>query len=256
MCNYNNLDEYTKFLIKYATKLNIKYYLVNSKSDINYIYDNNILNVSTINTDSSDIDKIKEILIHSEKNNTYMSFIPNTFRITSIYNIPDRNKIIAGIQTNGILSYDSNSYIVYPDMTHNKITIESIFKKYIDSINIYEKETGSISYKSNQEKNQITKNCIITDDIGLEYINNVNNKEFKLNVLKIYDNLSNIQNAKYYLINCNVSYLVNVNLNINLNIIDITIECNQNLLLQDNVCILIPVEFKDFNQIILCEVIY
>lgn len=134
VCNNNldNLDKYSKFLIKYASIFNIKYYLIKSKSDISYTYANNILNISTINPDLSDMDKMKEILINSEKNNTYKSFIPNTFRITSIYNIPDRNKIIAGIQTNGMLSYNSNNsnnYIVFPDLTYTKINIESIFKK-------------------------------------------------------------------------------------------------------------------------------
>jgi hypothetical protein len=269
--NLDNLDKYSKFLIKYASIFNIKYYLIKSKSDISYTYANNILNISTINPDLSDMDKMKEILINSEKNNTYKSFIPNTFRITSIYNIPDRNKIIAGIQTNGMLSYNSNNsnnYIVFPDLTYTKINIESIFKKNIDSMNIYEKETGSISYKiTNETKdinritkdinritkdiNTITKDCIITDEIGIEYIKNIDSQNLKLNILNIYDIQNDIQNDKYYLINCNISYIVNINI---INNKCINIEFNNDFILQDNVCILIPFDFKDFNQIILCEI--
>jgi hypothetical protein len=258
---FDEFDEYTNFLIDYATRLGIRYYLIKSKRETKSKENNlntfnplnTLLNISTINPDLSDMDKIKQILIESNKNNKYVSFIPNTFRITSIYNIPDRNKIVAGIQTNGTLSYTSKSYIVYPDLSYTKIHIESIFKKNIDSMNIYEKETGSISYNVNDNncKNQITKDCIITDEKGIEHITYINIKSIKLNILKMCNIPSNFQTIKYYLINCNVSYIVNITTYDN---IHINIEFNNNILLQDNICFLMPVEFKDFNQIIICEV--
>ncbi len=258
---FDEFDDYTSFLIDYATRLKIKYYLIKSKrerkSKLNNLNTfnplNTLLNVSTINPDISDMDKVKQVLIESTKNNDYVCFIPNTFRITSIYNIPDRNKIVAGIQTTGTLSYNSNSYILFPDLSFTKINIESIFKKNIDSMYIYEKETGSISYKNNTTHiNQITKDCIITDEKGIEHISNINTKSIKLNILKMCDIPSNFQSIKYYLINCNVSYIVNIT---TYNNIFINIEFNNNILLQDNICILMPVELKDFNQIILCELI-
>ena len=308
---FDEFDEYTSFLIDYATRMKIKYYLIKSKrerkSKLNNLNTFNplhtLLNISSINPDLSDMDKVKQILIESNKNNNYVCFIPNTFRITSIYNIPDRNKIVAGIQTTGTLTYNSNCYIIFPDLNFKKINIESIFKKNIDSIYIYEKETGSlsislhealgkgshsislhealgkgslsislhealgkgslsisqhealgkgsISYKNNNTQiNQITKDCIITDEKGIEYIKNINTKSIKLNILKMCDIPPNFQNIKYYLINCNVSYIVNIT---TYNNIYINIEFNMNILLQDNICILMPVEIKDFNQIIICE---
>ncbi len=259
---FDEFDEYTSFLIDYATRLNIKYYLIKSKKERKSTRNNlktfnplnTLLNISTINPDLSDMDKLKEILIDSTKNNKYTSFIPNTFRITSIYNIPDRNKIIAGIQTNGIISYNSECYIVFPDLNYTKINIESIFKKNIDSMNIYEKETGSISYKISDSKqiNQITKDCIITDKKGIEHITYINTKSIKLNIIKMCDIPSNFQTIKYYLINCNVSYVVNITTYDNIHLI---VEFNHNILLQDNICILMPVELKEFNQIILCEIV-
>jgi hypothetical protein len=120
-------------------------------------------------------------------------------------------------------------------------------------MNIYEKETGSISYNVNDNncKNQITKDCIITDEKGIEHITYINIKSIKLNILKMCNIPSNFQTIKYYLINCNVSYIVNITTYDN---IHINIEFNNNILLQDNICFLMPVEFKDFNQIIICEV--
>ena len=72
--------------------------------------------------------------------------INNLFRITDIYNVPDRDKIVGGIQVTGKL----NKYDTVKLIANNKkivIKINTIFKKNINSTQIQHNETGSISFK-------------------------------------------------------------------------------------------------------------
>jgi len=255
--NDNNDNEETvifnNFLKKYCSFYQIPFYTLLSKNNKkNILNDDKILNISCIQPHLSDMDKLKQILI-SSKNiyfNQNNNFIENMFRITNIYNIPERNKIIEGIHTDGIISRNVNSYIIYQDLSQYQITIESIFRKNIESNQLYSKETGSIGYIiHNSDNKEPTKNCIIMDDIN------------KINKIKIYEQnsilklkiiikgiQSNINN--YFLINGNLSYPISIQNVINE---DICLQINTKMYLQDRVIFLLPQDFKTFNQIYLCE---
>jgi signal recognition particle receptor subunit beta len=239
------LDSYERFLIKYAEKLNIKHYLINSKvEDKNKVknINNDTLLISNINPELSDIDKLKNILINSTQINNYNSInkikLENVFRVNAVYNIPDRNKIIAGIQVNGTISCDSLLYVIFPDLSLTKIKIQSIFKKNIESKNLYYKETGSIGFSLiNENHKEICKDCIITTFDTYQYI--INNNIFKHNKLNIIIGENNINLiVKYHLINSNINYNVQIKSYINN---EIELDLPNNVLIQDEICILVPI---------------
>jgi GTPase len=266
----DTLDMYDNFIISYAELLNIKYYKIKTKYDLhndtNDTNDtnhtnhtnhtnNNVINISCVVPEISQIEKIKNILIDSKK---YMIsditeqkniYFDNVFKVSSIYNIPDRNQIIAGIQMSGNISSDSLLYVIHPDLTHSKIKIQSIFKKNIEAKYLFYKETGSIGYTIiDDNKKEITKDCIITTRSTLNIIESTNIKSLKLNIL-----LGKICSfSKYYLINCNIIYNVNIQSH---NDIYMNIEFDTNVLILDKICILVPRDLKSAFNIILAKIV-
>jgi GTPase len=266
----NSNSNYVDFLTLYAKTEKIPYIIINTKADIDMTIINknktNQLNISSINPENTDMDKLKEFIINikeKEKEKINSNLIPNMFRISNIYNIPDRNKIIEGIQTNGTITKKTNtntiSYVVYPDLSFIQIQIESIFKKNIDSKQLYLKETGSISYnivldKLKKNNIEINKNCIIISDIkDLSQFNT-----FKILRLDIIFGQSYLLNCDYYLINGNLSYIIPIN-SIKISIENNSIEIipQTKFYLQDNRVFLMPVNYKNtsnISNIFLCGV--
>lgn len=246
------LDTYEKFLIKYAQKLNIKYYLIKTKhEDKNIInnLNNNILYISNIFPELSDNEKLKNILINSNSNSINKIKLENVFRVNAVYNIPDRNKIIAGIQVNGTISCDSLLYVIFPDLSSTRIKIQSIFKKNIESKNLYYKETGSIGYNLiNEQDKEICKDCIITTFDTYQQIINSN----KPNILSIIMGNNINLFTKYHLINNNISYNIQIK---TYNDNKIEIDIPNNILFQDEICILIPINDKIcYDNVIIAKV--
>lgn len=246
---------FNKFIKDYCLTYNVPFYtLITKNKTKSNLIDKNILHISCTEPQLSDMDKLKDILIHSKKIelNEYNYILENMFRITNIYNIPDRNKIIEGIQTNGIINRNSKSYILYQDLSFSEIIIDSIFRKNIESNQLYSKETGSIGFLlKNSNMKEPNKNCIILD--SLEKIKQLQVYE-QNSILKLKIRIKGEQlNNNYYLINGNLSYYVLVQ-----NIIDdyIYLQINNKMYLQDNIIFLYPIDFKSFSQIYLCEFFY
>ena len=151
----------------------------------------------------------------------------------------------------GSISSDSILYVIFPDLTHCKIKILSIFKKNIESKYLFYKETGSIGYTLiDDNKKEITKECIITTLDTLNIIKKKYNKTLHLQIL-----LGNIgSNLKYNLINCNIIYNINIK-TFDSTYVDIEFDSNTNVLILDNICILIPNDLKTLNNIIITKII-
>jgi signal recognition particle receptor subunit beta len=254
-------SDYEKLLKNYADIFKIKFYRLNSKTMINSS-DNN-LNISCINPEKSDMSKLFDILIKYNKlevNNSDILKQFNIFKITAIYNIPERNKIIEGVQSSGLLKLNINKkhYILYSDLSYDEIFIKSIFRKNIESKQLYKNETGSISYdliKLNTQINRcINKNCIIID--SLDYLDDI--KIFEKNSiikLKILINGENNNKLNYILVNGNLSYFVNLIKAEDAEDVEdikyIYIKLNSKIYLQDDVIFLLPVDFKSFSEVYL-----
>jgi GTPase len=268
----DSLDIYDEFIISYAKLLNIKYYKIKTKQDIYEIIDKNdkndinddILNISCVTPDISQIDDIKNILINSKKceyNKSQNIYYDNIFKVSSIYNIPDRNQIIAGIQMSGSISSDSILYVIFPDLTHCKIKISSIFKKNIEAKYLFYKETGSIGYTLiDDKKKEITKECIITDNSTLNLIQKKSNKVLQLQILlgniDTLESLKRNSISKLNLINSNIMYNVNIkSFDTTVESSYVNIEFDSNVMILDNLCILFPNDLKSSNNIIVAKII-
>jgi GTPase len=231
ICYKNINNSLIQFLIKYADLINIKYILIdynNSTKDNLYIIKDRLLKLNRI------------------KNNNY-NFIESYYRITDIYNVPDRDKIVGGMQINGTIQKNINAKLIslLNNVKINNIQINTIYKKNINSDNININETGSISFNlSNIIK--ITKNILIVpNNVELNYINKICGK--------ILLNLDKSITNRYIMLNGNFQFYGTVN------ILDdnINIECDNNIILQNNILILINYNYNIsniFNKIIIVEI--
>ena len=168
-----------------------------------------------------------------------------------MFNIPDCNNIIEGIQVSGELKLD-NYYLIYPDLTYKSIKIKTIFRKKIESKMLHENETGSLSFIGDFDKN-ITKNCIIINNTDFSKFN-IKENIINLNIIK-RGIIQNMNKMNYFLINGNLCYNVNI-----LNITNITnqnvicIQLSGKIYLQDKLLFLLPTDFKCFSEVFLLEI--
>jgi len=200
---YVEKDPYVDFLINIATILEIKFVLIKNKIDLGNVYEIGDINIS-LKTEEN-IDKVKEILINTEQKK-YKYFIDNMFRITDVYTVPDRDKIVGGVQVIGTNKKNSVVKLIYNNYCEELININTVYKKNIDSVSIDEDENGSLSFNLLTNKNiniKLTKTMIIVPE---EYQINYINKEIKCKVL----NRVNISNNKYYIINGNNQFYGNI----------------------------------------------
>ena len=201
-------DDYVKFLIKYCNTLNIKYKLIKNKLDItDNKYDesddykqDNIINTSQITMEN--MNQIINILINlpTEIFNKYNYLIKNMCRITDVYTIPDRDIVVGGKQINGIIKRHNIYKLIYnlnDEINYSFIKINSIFKKNIDSQEIKENESGSISFNILEDKFlKIQKTMIIVpENYNIKYITD----NIKIKIL--YSNKIHLDT--YYVINGN-----------------------------------------------------
>ena len=224
---YRDKTDYTQFLENYCKLFDIKYIYVNY---FNKIEDNlkyirfELLNIT-----------IKKIATYK---------INNLFRITDIYNVPDRDKIVGGIQVTGKL----NKYDTVKLIANNKkivIKINTIFKKNINSTQIQHNETGSISFKITDNIKLTKYMFIVPQNIVLEY-------KTKIEALPM-NKYINYQDGQYSLFNGNYQTSVYVKIVDNkFNIIS-----DNNICLQDDILILLKNDYNNYNvfdKIIIAEV--
>ena len=206
-------NDYKKFLELYCKLFDIKHIYINY---FNKIEDN----LNYIKT---------ELLKITDKRNTSYK-INNLFRITDIYNVPDRDKIVGGIQVTGKL----NKYDTVKLITNNKeivMKINTIFKKNINSTQIQYNETGSISFKLIDDIKLNKHMFIVSEDTILDY-------KTKIEAKILY---GNVINGTYILFNGNIQNQVYVE------ITDGKIIITDNIYLQDDILILLKTDYNNSN---------
>ena len=219
-----NKNEYTDFLESYCELFNIRYIYINYFNKI----EDNLRYIKT------ELLKIKDKRITSYKTD-------NLFRITDIYNVPDRDKIVGGIQVTGKL----NKHDTVKLITNNKeiiMKINTIFKKNINSTQIQHNETGSISFKLTEDIKLNKHMFIVTKDTILDYQTNIEAKILYGNVI----------NGNYILFNGNTQNQVYVE------ITDDKLIITDNIYLQDDILILLKTDYNYYNifdKIIIAKVL-
>ena len=223
--------------------INIKYILIDYK-----------------NSTKDNLYIIKDRLLKLNKNINNNNFIDSYYRITDVYNIPDRDKIVGGVQINGIIQKNINARLIslLNNLKIYDISINTIYKKNINSDDINANESGSISFNliNNKDNNlkdnnlKITKNMlIIPDNIELNYIKKIYGK--------ILLNLDKNINNKYIILNGNYQYFGYITIikeDLEENII---INVDDNILLQNDILILINYNYNIhniFEKIIIVEI--
>jgi len=175
------------------------------------------------------------------------------FRITNVFNIPDCDNIIEGVQVSGDLKLD-NYYLIYPDLTYKPIKIKTIFRKKIESKQLHETETGSLTFIGNFDKN-ITKNCIILNHNDFSKFK-IEENMIQLNIIK-RGVILNKNKTNYFLINGNLCYnvnLINIINILNQNDSKVSIQLPSKIYFQDKIIFLLPTDFKCFSEVFLLEI--
>jgi signal recognition particle receptor subunit beta len=241
--DYFTQNEYFSLLKSYCEETKINIHRIISKKEIKS-NNPNILYMSCVKPESSDMNKIKQILINSEKNKkNNFNKVCDIFRITNVFSMQDCNNIIEGVQVSGDLKLD-NYYLIYPDLTNVPIKINTIYRKKIESLKLNENETGSISFFGNFKKD-ISRSCIISNSIISDDITHFYIKEEKLELQIIKK--GDIQNKKnYFLINGNLIYNVNI---LEINSDKILIKLTNKIYLQDKLIFILPTDFKCFSEV-------
>lgn len=244
--------EYFYLIESYCNFANIDLYTIISKRESKN-YNNSEINISCIKPELSDMNRLQQILINFNKTKIKQLDKLNLdviFRITNVFNIPDCDNIIEGVQISGDLKLD-NYYLIYPDLTYKPIKIKTIFRKKIASKQLHKNETGSLTFIDNFDKN-IIKNCIIVNNIDFSKFN-IKENIIELNIIK-KGIIHNINKTNYFLINGNLCYNVNI-LNI-LNQTDnkISIQLLGKIYFQDKLFFLLPADFKCFSEVFLLEI--
>lgn len=242
--------EYFYLIESYCKHKQIDLYTLISKKE-NKSYNKDEINISCVKPELSDMDKLKDILINYKKITKVTNLNNDTmFRITNVFNIPDCDNIIEGVQVSGDLKLD-NYYVIYPDLTHTQIKVKTIYRKKIESKQLHENETGSLTFIGNFEKN-ITKNCIIMNNIDFTKLN-IKENIIELNIIKSGIVL-NKNKTNYFLINGNLCYNVNLTTLSNQNEGKISIQLSDKIYFQDKLFFLLPTDFKCFSEVFLLEI--
>lgn len=209
--------------------------------------------ISCTKPELSDMNLLKLYLMNFNKTNelTYLcrSKSDIMFRIINVFNIPDCDNIIEGVQVSGDLKLD-NYYLIYPDLTYKPIKIKTIFRKKIESKQLHESETGSLTF-GNFDKN-ITKNCIILNHIDFSNFN-IKENIIQLNIIK-RGVILNKNKTNYFLINGNLCYNVNILNILNQNDSKVSIQLPSKIYFQDKIIFLLPTDFKCFSEVFLLEI--
>ena len=213
-------SDYCNFLIKYCDKLNIPYVKIMTKTNKRDYQD--IITLELTEYPTRNLNKLEEIIINAKKLN-HVCLINNMFRVTANYNIPDRMKILGGIQVSGFLQNKSYKLLT-PQTKGYKIDIHSICKKSIESKHLVSGETGSISYTISG-LNKVTRDMIIVPN--------------ETELITMYLNEFNIDVNNYTIINGNSIIDINKSL--------VTPETK--IILQDRILIIILSSFTSWNDV-------
>jgi GTPase len=171
-----------KNTINYMLAINIHFCIIISKTDIisnevkfyeDYCKYYNISYKIFYSNDLIEYDKkmFNKIFTELSKSNNNLNLINkqnSLFRILELYDIPERNNIVSGIQLNGVCNVGNELFIIN-NIDIAKIRIKSIHIKNINYKSIKINESGCICFDiidNSSKKIKINKNTYITNKIN------------------------------------------------------------------------------------------
>ena len=237
-------DELCHTYIAYCEQTNIDFIILFNKQDLHkninrvnnikseYLFRNkdkiiefsNVTFHNMILIKNKIISKIKEIKINEElyyvnknKSNLLSQFNNiSVFRMNEIFNVPERGKMISGIVTQGQINTTDKLLLIessttnYDSQFKSNCTINTIFKKNLNSFNIKQNESSTINLLNAPSKIDKYSLLIKFNNLDGRYTNDIiqDIKELYTNKLKIkltYGNCINYQNDNihYIVINGN-----------------------------------------------------